>query len=363
MLIEKFNPLEDEMIQVLNEEGDIIRPEWMPEISDEEILSLYRTMQKTRAIDSIALSLQRQGRMLTYAANLGQEAAQVGSGYALKKTDWAVPAFRELGMWLTKGWSVDKILQYWYGNEWGSHTGEDLRLLPISVPISSQFQHAVGIGMSIRLKGENDVVMAYTGDGGTSQGDFHEAMNFAGVYRTPNVFVIQNNQYAISVPVVIQTASKNLAMKALAYGMPGILVDGNDLFAVLAVSQQAVAYARETGPVLIEAYTYRMGAHTTSDDPTKYRTDDEVDPWKKKDPLLRVEKYLIKKNLLKQEEIEAMKEALEEEVMEAYRSIEHSSDTEIEEIFSYHYEKMTPQLQDQLDEYRNYLKGAASDGK
>ena len=201
MQIEKFNPLEDKMIQVMDEHGAIINPDLLPELHDEEILTLYRTMQKTRIMDSIALTLQRQGRMLTYASNLGQEAAQVGSGYALKKTDWAVPAFSELGMWLTKGWSAEKILQYWYGNEWGSHTGEDLRLLPVSVPIASQFQHAVGIGMAARIKKEDDVVMAYVGDGGTSQGDFHESLNFAAVFKTPNVFIIQNNQYAISVPL------------------------------------------------------------------------------------------------------------------------------------------------------------------
>lgn len=361
MQVDKFNPLEDEMIQVMNEQGEIVRPDLMPEVSDEEVLGLYKMMLKVQAIDTTALSLQRQGRMLTYASNSGQEAAQVGTAYALKKSDWAVPAFRELGMWLIKGWTVDKILKYWYGSEWGSHHGEDLRLLPVSVPISSQYQHAVGIALAAKLRGENDVVMAYTGDGGTSQGDFHEALNFAAVYQTANVFVIQNNQYAISVPRKKQTASKNLALKALAYGMPGVLVDGNDIFAVLSVSRSAVEYARENGPVLIEAYTFRMGPHTTSDDPTKYRTDDDVNPWKEKDPILRLERYLKAKGLLKDEDVQPIKDELEKEVMEAYRSIEHSSDTPVEEIFSYHYETMTPQLQEQLADYQAFLKGAASD--
>lgn len=361
MQIEHFNPLEDDMIQVMNEQGEIVQPDLMPELTDDETLELYKTMRKARTIDSVALSLQRQGRMLTYASNLGQEAAQVGSGYALKKTDWAVPAFRELGMWLIKGWTPDKIFQYWYGSEWGSYHEQDIRLLPIAVPISSQFQHAVGIGMATRLRNEDDAVLAYTGDGGTSQGDFHEALNFASVYKTPTVFVIQNNQYAISVPRTKQTASKNLAVKALAYGMPGILVDGNDVFAMLAVTRAALQHAREKGPVLIEAYTFRMGAHTTSDDPTKYRTDDDVKPWKAKDPVTRLEKYLLNKGLLKQEDITSIGEALEQEVMDAYRAIEHNSDTKVEEIFKYHYEEMTPQLQEQLEEYQAYLKGAASD--
>ncbi len=363
MQIEKFNPLDNEMFQVMNEEGEIVNPDAMPEVSDEEILAMYRTMRKSRVMDNIALSLQRQGRMLTYAPNLGPEAAQVGSAFALKETDWGVPAFRELGMWLTKGWTVDRIFKYWYGSEWGSHHGEEKRLLPVSVPIASHFQHAVGIGMATRFRGEDDVVMAYTGDGGTSQGDFHEALNFAGVYKTPTVFVVQNNQYAISVPRSLQTASENLAVKAIAYGMPGIYVDGNDIFAMLAVSRMAVEYARENGPVLIEAYTYRMGAHTTSDDPTKYRTDEDVEPWKAKDPILRLEKYMLAKGIIKEDEIEPMIEEFEKEVMDAYKSIEHSSDTEIEEIFAYHYQEMTPQLQEQLDEYKAFLEGAESNGK
>lgn len=363
MQIDKFNPLDNKMFQVMNEKGEIVDSDNMPEVSDEEIRTLYTIMRKSRVIDEIALSLQRQGRMLTYAPNIGQEAAQVGSAYALKKTDWGVPAFRELGMWLIKGWPVEKILQYWYGNEWGSHMEEDTRLLPVSVPIASHFQHAVGIGMATRFRNEDDVVMAYTGDGGTSQGDFHEALNFAGVYKTPTVFVVQNNQYAISVPRSMQTASENLAMKAIAYGMPGIYVDGNDIFAMLTVSRKAVEYAREHGPVLIEAYTYRMGAHTTSDDPTKYRTDEDVEPWKEKDPILRLERYMLEKGLLKEDEIEPMIEDMREEVMGAYRSIEHTSDTELEDIFAYHYEEMTPQLQEQLDEYKAYLEGAESNGK
>lgn len=355
MLIEQFNPLEDKMIQVMDENGEIVNADLMPDLKSEEILELYKTMLKARTIDSAALSLQRQGRLLTYAPNLGQEAAQVGSGYALKKTDWAVSAFRELGMWLIKGWTIEKIFQYWYGSEWGSHFGEEIRLLPISVPISSQLSHAVGIAMAAKFRGESDAVIAYTGDGGTSQGEFHEALNFAAVYKTPNVFFIQNNQFAISIPSSKQTASKNLAVKALAYGMPGIKVDGNDVFGVLAVSRAALEYARKEGPVLIEAYTFRMGAHTTSDDPSKYRTDEEVEPWKKRDPMLRLEKYLLQNNLLMEADIEHLKTSFQEEAMAAYQSIEHTSDTEIEEIFSHHYAEMTPQLEEQLADYLAFV--------
>lgn len=355
MLITTFNPLEDDMIQVMDEHGEIQRPDLMPDLAGEDILELYKTMLRARTIDNAALSLQRQGRLLTYAPNQGQEAAQVGSAFALKKTDWAVSAFRELGMWLIKGWTVEKIFQYWYGSEWGSHFGEEIRLLPISVPISSQLPHAVGIAMAAKFRGEDDAVIAYTGDGGTSQGEFHEALNFAAVAKTANVFFIQNNQYAISIPREKQTASKNLALKAIAYGMPGVLVDGNDVFAVLAVTKAALDHARLEGPVLIEAYTFRMGAHTTSDDPTKYRSDEDVKPWLNRDPIQRMERYLLKNDLIKEEEIESFKESFHQEAMRAYESIEHTSDTEIEEIFSYHYAEMTPQQQDQLNEYRAFI--------
>lgn len=217
--------------------------------------------------------------------------------------------------------------------------------------------------MATRFRGEKDVVMTYIGDGGTSEGDFHEALNFAAVFKAPVVFIVQNNQYAISVPRSKQTASENIAMKSVAYGMPGILVDGNDIFAMIAATKKAVEYARDNGPVLIEAYTYRLGAHTTSDDPTKYRTDDEVAEWSKKDPITRLEKYMEEKGLWKEEQLEPLLEELDAEVMKAYEAIEHTSDTKIEEIFQYHYETMTPQLEEQMASYLAYLEGAEQNGK
>src|SRR5699024_9656784 len=173
-----------------------------------------------------------------------------------------VPALRELGAWLVRGVPLKNIYLYWYGNEWGSYMPEGVKVLPISVPIASQYQHAAGIGMANNIKGEKNVVLTYVGDGGTSHGDFHEALNFAAVFKAPVVFIIQNNQYAISVPRSEQTASKTLAQKAIAYGMPGILVDGNDIFAMYSATKEAIDRARNgEGPTLIEAYTYRLGAH------------------------------------------------------------------------------------------------------
>ena len=276
MRFEDYNPLEDKHYNILDSNGQVITEENIPSFSEGELLYLYRTMLFSRIIDEKTLSYQRQGRMLTYAPNIGQEATQVGSAYAMEKNDWLVPSFRELGAWLVKGVPLKNIFLYWYGNEWGSYMPEGVKVLPVSVPIASQLQHATGIGMANNIKGEKNVVVAYVGDGGTSQGDFHEALNFAAVFKAPVVFIIQNNQYAISVPRKKQTASKTLAQKAIGYGMPGILVDGNDIFAVYSATKEAVKQARKgEGPTLIEAFTYRLGAHTTSDDPTKYREDEE----------------------------------------------------------------------------------------
>lgn len=363
MDLEKYNPLDNVMFQVLDPEGNVQDESLLPDLSDEDLLKIYRTMRFSRIIDERMLNWQRQGRMLTYAPNIGQEAAQVGSSWALAKQDWVVGSFRELGAWLNKEVDLAKIMMYWYGNEWGSAMGVEKHIMPVSVPIATHLLHATGIAMAANYRGLDEVAMSYVGDGGTSEGDFHEALNFASVYDAAVVFVVQNNQYAISVPRAKQTKSKNIAMKAVAYGMPGILVDGNDIFAMIAASRAAVEHARSgKGPVLIEAYTYRMGAHTTSDDPTKYREDSEVEKWAPKDPILRLEKYMIAKGLLKEEDIEPMKEELDKIVADTYASIEHSSDTKVEDIFKYHYETMTPQLEEQLADYQAFLE-VQSDGK
>jgi pyruvate dehydrogenase E1 component alpha subunit len=358
MGLKNHNPLDNIQYRILDKNGIVLKEEDLPKFTDDELMYLYRTMIFSRIIDEKALSYQRQGRMLTYAPNIGQEAAQVGSAYAMEKNDWLVPAFRELGSWLVKGVPLRNIYLYWYGNEWGSYMPEGIRLLPVSVPIASQLQHATGIAMASNIKGEKDVTVAYVGDGGTSEGDFHEALNFAAVFKAPVIFVIQNNQYAISTKGSLQTASKNYALKAIAYGMPGILVDGNDIFAMYKATKTAIDRARNgEGPTLIEAYTYRLGAHTTSDDPTKYRDDSEVEEWKDKDPILRYRIYLMNKGLLTDEIDESMKKELEEEVASIFESIENKSDTEIEDIFKYHYEVMPPQLEEQLNEYKSFLEG------
>lgn len=358
MRFEDYNPLEEKHYSILNADGEIINEKDLPSLTDDELLYLYKTMLYSRIIDEKALSYQRQGRMLTYAPNIGQEAAQIGSAFAMEKGDFLVPAFRELGAWLIRGVPLKNIYRYWYGNEWGSHMPEDVKVLPVSVPISSQFQHAAGIGMANNIKGEKNVAVAFVGDGGTSHGDFHEALNFAAVFNAPVVFIIQNNQYAISVPRKSQTKSKTLAQKAIAYGIPGIVVDGNDIFAMYSATKEAIDRARNgEGPTLIEAFTYRLGAHTTSDDPTLYRKDEEVEKWWEKDPVARFKKYLLNKNILTEEWEEKTKKELEQEVVSTFEEIERTSDTEIDDIFKYHYATMPPQLEEQLEEYKAFLEG------
>lgn len=357
MNFQDYNPLEKKMLQIMDHEGNIVKPELMPALTKEDLLKMYRLMVQTRETDKKALMYQRQGRMLTYAPNTGQEAAQVASAYPLRKQDWMVPAFRELGAWLTRGADLKMIYLYWYGNEFGSHVPEDLRILPVSVPIASHLQHAVGISWAAKLQNKDEVAITYFGDGATSQGDFSEALNWAGVYKTPTVFLCQNNQWAISVPREIQTAAETIAQKAIAFGFPGILVDGNDIFAMYVATKAAVERARRgEGPTLIEAYTYRLGAHTTSDDPTRYRDNTEVEEWKKKDPIDRMRKYLIREGLLSEEENEKIIEQYAQEAEAAFKYVEANGQTELEDIFKYQFKEMTPQLQEQLAEYQQFLR-------
>ncbi|ERJ11515.1 pyruvate dehydrogenase (acetyl-transferring) E1 component subunit alpha [Haloplasma contractile] len=363
MLTKQFDPLKkkNRMLQILDKEGNIVDEKLVPNIPDDQLVSMYKTMLLGRIADTKALQYQRQGRMLTYAPNKGQEAAQVGSVAATEQSDWLVPAFRELSAWLHKGWTLENVYLYWYGNERGSEFPEDVKILPVSVPIGSQLNHAVGLGMASNIQGKDEVVLAYVGDGGTSHGEFHEALNFSGVFNTPTVIVIQNNQWAISMPTTKQTKSQTLAQKAKAYGIPGIQVDGNDVLAVYAATKEAVKRARNgEGPTLIEAVTYRLGPHTTSDDPTIYRKDEEVEEWSLKDPLTRFQKYLIDKGLWSKEQDENQREEYNDFVNKTFKKVEGSGLVPLEDIFDYHYEEMPSQLKEQYENYKRYLEEEGS---
>lgn len=354
-LMEDYHPLKGKMFQILKPDGTL-QPGGKPPLTDQETLALYQKMVFIRLADQRALSLQRQGRFGTYAPIWGQEACQVGSTYPLQKGDWVFPAFREIGAALMMGISLKNFYLYWMGNEMGSRAPEGINMMPVSVPVGSQTLHAVGAAWAAKIKGDKIVTIAYFGDGATSKGDFHEAMNFAGVFKAPTIFFCQNNQFAISVPRSLQTASKTIAQKAIAYGFDGIQVDGNDLFAVIMATKEAVEKARSgAGPTLIEGVTYRFGPHTTADDPTKYRKEEEIEPWKPLDPLVRLRLYLKGRGLWNEEVETRITEEAQKEIDQTVKEAEAVPTPEVEEIFKYVFAEMTPPLKEQLEYLKSTL--------
>jgi pyruvate dehydrogenase E1 component alpha subunit len=347
MFFDTYDPLKGDMVCILTPDGTC-NETLRPPLDDQQVRQMYRQMLLLRLYDRKAVSLQRQGRLGTYAQMEGQEASLVASTYPLQPQDWMVTSYRETGaMWL-HGVPLRLLSLYWMGNEFGSHMPEGVRVLPISIPVGSHPLHAVGLAYASKYRRENGIAMTYFGDGATSEGDVHEAFNLAGVFRVPCVFFCQNNQYAISVPRQQQTASATIAQKALAYGFPGILVDGNDIFAVYAVTCEAVERARRgQGPALIEAYTYRMAPHTTADDPTKYRDEAELEEWRPRDPLLRVQRYLHSRGQWSEAWEAQLVEACTAEVEQAMAEAAAVPPPPPQDMFRYMYATMTPQLRDQ----------------
>ncbi len=354
-LFDDYHPLKGKMFQILKSDGTL-HPNKEPPLSDQETFQLYQKILFIRLADQKALMLQRQGRIGTYAPIHGQEACQVGSAYILQKGDWVFPAFREIGATIMIGVPLKKFLLYWMGNEMGSHAPEGINLMPVSIPVGTHPLHAVGVAWAAKIKGDKIITIAYFGDGATSKGDFHEAMNLAGVFKTPTIFFCQNNQYAISVPRSLQTASKTIAQKADAYGFDGIQIDGNDLFAVIVATKEAVEKARSGGgPTLIEGVTFRFGPHTTADDPTKYRTEKEIEPWKPLDPLVRLRLYLKERGLWNEEVEKQISEEAQKEIDQAVQEAEAIQAPAVEEIFEYVFAEMTPQLKEQLKYVKSTL--------
>ncbi|MFB6174705.1 MAG: pyruvate dehydrogenase (acetyl-transferring) E1 component subunit alpha [Candidatus Nanohalobium sp.] len=309
-------------------------------ISDEEYRELYKQMVLARKFDERAFSIQRRGEISTYAPHKGQEAAQIGAVHAMTEEDWMVPSFRETAAFIARGASLKKLFMRWMGDTNGqTDLGNNL---PVAIPVGTQNQHAAGIGMAMEKQGEKNAVVSFTGDGSTSEGDFHESLNFSGVFSGHNVFIVQNNQYAISMPVERQTNSDTLAQKAVAHGIDGVQVDGNDIIAVIKGVQEAIEKARNGEPVLLEALTYRLDDHTTSDDSTRYRDEDEVEKWKDKDPLKRFRDYLKDQGIWK-DELEDFEEEAEKKIKEASNEAIDEDDPEMEEMFDYVY-KDTPEI-------------------
>ena len=292
-----------EPVQLLDDEGNLREVEGYPlDLKEDDFRQLYRYMALSRRVDKQAISLQRQGQLGVYASLLGQEAAQIGSAYALDEQDWVFPSYREMGAALVRGVDPVRVLHQFRGTWLSDYNPYDTHFALMSIPIGTQALHATGFAMGAKFDGADLVVLSYFGDGATSEGDPHEAMNFAAVYEAPCVFFVQNNQYAISVPVSAQTRAPTIAHKAVGYGMPGYRCDGNDVLATYAVTRQAVDRARHgDGPSLIEAVTYRMEAHTTADDATRYRTPEELAGWKARDPIARFETFLQREGLVDEE--------------------------------------------------------------
>ena len=354
-----------EKLSILGPNGELDQ-KLEPNIPEDVLLRLYRTMLLARKFDERLLNLQRQGRIGTFAPIKGQEAAQLGTIAHLRPGDWMVPAFRETAAEIWRGRSLESVIIYFNGFNEGVAIPDERNDFPISVPVGSQMIHAVGLGWAAKYRQTDDIAMAYFGDGATSQGDFHEALNFAAVFKSPVIFVCQNNQWAISIPVSQQTRSQTLAQKALAYGMPGIQVDGNDILAVYAAAHEAVQRARNgDGPTLIECVTYRLMMHTTADDPKRYRTDEEVERWIQRDPLPRYEKYLMDKGVLSDEKRGAVESEILEEIQTAIDRAEKQMETMGDPIdmFDHTYAEMPASLKSQKEDLAQALSASAKEGK
>ncbi len=344
-------PYQIDYLSVLNEKGRVDE-KLVPDMSDDLLLKLHYYMLLGRRFDERLLNLQRQGRIGTFPPISGQEASQLGAVAALQESDWMAPSFRETIAEIWRGRTLESVIIANNGYSEGAQAPADSRNLPVSIPVGSQILHAVGIGYGIKYRQQKEVAMAFFGDGATSEGDFHEGLNFAGVFQTPTVFVCQNNQWAISVPRSQQTHAETLAQKALAYGMPGIQVDGNDILAVYAAAQEAVERARNSeGPTLIECVTYRLSVHTTADDPKKYRGEEEVEIWKKRDPLDRFQKFLIARQLLSKSKIETTESEIKEVIQKAVDRAEEQMQTmgNPMDMFEHAYAELPPYLKKQKE--------------
>ncbi len=358
----KMDRVEDVIFERIRPDGSLVGDE--PKISYEGLKRMYQLMVLGRLFDEKANNLSTLREIGTYAPCKGQEGAQVGFTSALQKGDWYVPMYRDTAGMLAFGFPALKLLQYWGGDERGMEIPRDLNMLPIMVPVSSQLPHAVGLAMARRLQNDSSVVLVSTGEGGTSKADFHESMNFAGVYGLPIVFAVENNQWALSVRRERQTASKTIAQKAVAYGFEGMLVDGNDAVASYEATQYAVDRARRgQGPTLLEFYTYRMGPHTTAElVSNKLKSPQEIAEWEHKSPIIRMEKYLGAKGLLsdleKQRVTNAAQKIVENAVNE-YRSVPPQDKLE---IFRYMYDKPTPDIVEEMREAFGVGDGAPEPG-
>ncbi|VTT87692.1 Acetoin dehydrogenase E1 component alpha-subunit [Halorubrum sp. DM2] len=353
------DPLADEdLYRVLDADGRPLPDATVPDLSDDEFRDIYRDLVTTRRFDERAVSLQRQGRIGTYAPCAGQEGSAVGSTHALAGDDLISYQYREHGAVVVRD-LLSEYLPYWMGHESGTEAIADGNVFPLNIGIAAHLPHAVGAAWAFDHRDEGRVVACHFGDGATSEGDFHEAMNFAGVFDTPTLFCCHNNGWAISIPESRQTASDTFAAKATAYGFDGVRVDGMDPLASYAVTRKAAERARSNGgdgeggdaprPTLIEFVEYRFGAHTTADDPSAYRDPDKVDPWRALDPIDRMEAFLRETGRIDDEGVEAVRTEADDVVADAIDFAE-SVEAEPSNMFEYAYAELSPEVRRQRDE-------------
>jgi pyruvate dehydrogenase E1 component alpha subunit len=339
-----YDPLQGKRLQVLDPEGRSDQT-LLPSFDDDTLRLIFRRMLAARLVDRTCLSLQREGRMGTYPPVEGQEACQVGSVLALSESDWIVPSFRELAAALVRGVPLEQIFLYWMGHEEGSRLPRSLRFLPVAIPVGTHTPHAAGMAMAIRYRRKKEAVLCFFGDGATSEGDFHEALTFAGVQKAPVIFFCQNNAWAISVPRKAQCAASSLAAKGVGYGMPGIQIDGNDPFAAYLATDAALKRARAgEGPTFIEAITYRLGPHTTSDDPGRYRSDEEVERMRPLEPLVRYRRFLQGRKLWSEAWEAEITADIEKWIADSVRIAESQPAPGPEDMFDHMFAELPPHL-------------------
>lgn len=347
-------------VQVLDEKGKV-DAKLEPKLSKEKLKEIYKWMVLERAFDETALKLQREGRIGTYAQSLGEEATHIGSVFAANKEDWVFPDYREHGAFLMRGVPVKNLLIHWGGSEDGMKLPEKSNMFSVAIPVGTQTLHGVGAAMAFKLRKKKAATLTFVGDAATSTGDFNEGLNFAGTYMAPAVIVIRNNQFAISVPRTCgkaswggcQSRAETLAQKAIAFGFDGVQVDGNDVLAVYKVVKDALDKARAgKGPTLIECNTYRLGAHTTADDPTRYRSKKEVKEWEKKEPLARFREYLKKKKVWDEKFEEATQAWARKLVDQGVKEFEKHK-PQATDMFDYVYEELSSNLKEQRKEWES----------
>lgn len=322
-------------------------------IPKDDLVRLYEHMLVCREFDVVAFKLQRSGRMGTYPENRGQEATSLGAAYVLRQDDWLVPCYRENPGLFWRGLPMEYILLHWMGDERGNQIPDGLHITPLAIPIGTQMLHAAGLAWAGKYRGEDRLACTFFGDGATSEGDFHEAANFAANLNLPVIFFCQNNGWSISVPARIQCSAPTIAQRGLAYGMECVQIDGNDIFAVVHAVREAAARARdEKRPTFIEALTYRLGDHTTADDASRYRDADEVEAWKGRDPLIRVRKHLESLNAWNDTKQAAAEKKAKEEVAAAVKRAEEIAAPETKDFFNTMYADLPADLELQRDTMR-----------